>query len=127
MAWGAAVRGLVVLVVLRGALIAVVALAQRSREQLTRPAAAAGLAKEAIGHPVRHAADTADDDVRPVDLHEVVEVLDRRDALEVQVGLDRVLEFFGILAAGSIKDAREDGTRDLRRKVVVVAIDRVLD
>src|SRR4029079_5943472 len=114
MAGSGPVRRLVAEVVLRGALVRVVALTERHRDHLTRSCAgAARLPEKVVGDAVADARDAPDDRVGAVQLHVVIELVDGRHTLDVEVRLDRVLQLLGIYAAGGIEDMVERRTYGL--------------
>ncbi len=126
MAGSGPVGRLVAEIVLRGALVRVVALAERHRHHLARSCAgAARLPEKVVGQAVADARDAADDGVDAVQLDVVIEVVDRRDTLDVEVRLDRVLQLLGVSAAGVVEDAAERRTVDLHGQIPVVTTDRL--
>src|SRR6266542_1588298 len=101
---------LVLAIVLRGQLVRVVRLGELDVEDLAR------LGLRARGHfalrvePVVHAVAVlraADVGIGAVELHDALEVLDRRNALNAQEWFDRVLELLGVAVVGRIPDSIE--------------------
>src|SRR5438105_3012460 len=137
MAWRrAAEAGLVLPVVLGRERVRVIALRKSDVQDFPRLGGAQGtvgfgppLGVETVVHAVGEPGRVADDRVRALELNDPAEVVDAGGAIEVQVRLDGMLEFFRVPVIGCVPvlgKRRSDELRLELEELLVQALGRLL-